>query len=184
MSGVLAGLIGSFRPAVGEFVLLEQQVLGSTTASVTFSNLATYASTYKHLQIRAVARSSNASTRTELAIRLNGDTGNNYAGHSVYGFSGSVLSGWEANVSRMIVGFLPAANATSGMFAPAVIDLLDPYASKNKTLRSLNGVQVDGLVILASGAWFNTASLTSITALPLAGSFVTGSRFSLYGVKG
>ena len=65
------------------------------------------------------------------------------------------------------------------------MDILDPYATKNKTVRSLSGNSggSDSQVRLMSSAWLNTTSVTSITILGDGGDLVSGSRFSLYGIK-
>jgi hypothetical protein len=84
---------------------------------------------------------------------------------------------------------LAASNSsTSNAFSTSVIDILDAYSStKNKTVRILGGF-ADGAnsrMRLGSGAWLNTASITSISITDgESQSFVAGSRFSLYGIKG
>jgi hypothetical protein len=172
------------RAATGAFDLLETTVLTGSQAAVEFTNLTTkYASTYQHLQIRGVARTSQAATRSDMAFRLNGDTNNNYAGHSIYGFSGSVFPGFETSVNRLNLGWLAGANASSSIFAPFVIDLLDPFETKNKTMRSLNGIPHDSLLGLLSGVWLNTTSVTSISIASQSGNLVQGTRISLYGLR-
>jgi hypothetical protein len=170
-----------------DYELIETQILGSTQAAITFSSLGTYSSTYKHLQIRAVARTAQVGTSRAMSVRLNADTGSNYAWHILGGDGSSVsaLSGSSQNF--MYLGQLAALDSTANNFKVSVIDLLDAYSSKNKTLRSLAGGTDPGLnrIRLFSGAWFSTASLTSITLLgeDLSSNFVAGSRFSLYGLK-
>ena len=53
---------------------------GSST--VTFSSIP---SGYKHLQIRAIARTNRSAGVDIMSMRMNSDTGNNYADHLVYG---------------------------------------------------------------------------------------------------
>jgi hypothetical protein len=81
-----------------------------------------------------------------------------------------------------------ALNDTANSFGAAVLDVLDPYSTtKNKTLRCLQGVRAGTgpAIELRSGFWNNTASITSIVFTPeTSGSFVSGSRFSLYGIRG
>jgi hypothetical protein len=51
-------------------------------------------------------------------------------------------------------------------------------------LRSFGGITSEPIVGLYSGAWYNTTALTSITLDQIIGTnFVSGSRFSLYGLK-
>jgi hypothetical protein len=82
---------------------------------------------------------------------------------------------------------LIAGNATSTIFGPIIIDIVDAYSTtKNKTIRSLQGVYSTGFQVrLVSGSWRNTASITTIAMTSANSSnFLTGSRFSLYGIKG
>jgi hypothetical protein len=164
------------------FDILETQVLGSTTASVTFSSLSTYAATYQHLQIRAVAKTDRAgATNDNVIMRFNGDSATNYSCHNLRGSSGSVTSGANANETKIICR---AVGGNDGNFGAVVIDILDAFeTTKHKTTRSLGGYATD-IVELGSGSWRNTAAVSSILLDQDVGSnFLTGSRFSLYGIK-
>jgi hypothetical protein len=167
----------------GDYELINTQILGSNQPSITFSSLGTYSSTYKHLQIRATVRTDRAGAADGGIIRFNGDTGANYAHHILAGDGSSVNSFANTSQTQMVslggVGNTAAANA----FSAAVVDILDAYSTtKNKTLRSLHGVTS---INLSSGVRLNTVSLTSIELGPQLGTnFLTGSRFSLYGIRG
>jgi hypothetical protein len=181
--GILAA---SGAGLVPDYELISTTVLGGTAASVTFSNLGDYSSTYKHLQIRATARSSRASTVDGLAVRLNGDSGSNYAQHSLQGNFNSVTSSGATSLTRSVVSIITGASSTANYFGGVVIDLLDPFSStKNKTLRGFGGMASD-FIRLDSGLYINTASVTSITLIQTEGAnnLVAGSRFSLYGIRG
>jgi len=172
--------------AAGTYELISTTVLGGTAASVTFSNLGDYSTTYKHLQIRYAARSSDANPGVGVYSRLNADAGSNYRSHYLLGNGSSVLSGSVATTSGLS-GIIAAAGSTASNFGVAVIDLLDPYSTtKNKTLRTLSGFTdaAQKRIDLQSTLWINTASLTSWLLLPELGNFVSGSRFSLYGIRG
>jgi len=171
--------------AAGSFDLLESQVLSSNTASITFSSLSTYASTYQHLQIRFTARSTNSGT-TSGGMRFNSDSGNNYALHSLEGNGSAVFSGASTSQNNMLlmVGGVPGASAASGLFCAGVFDILDPFeTTKNKTVKALQGFATGGPIRLNSGLWINTSALTSANLFPSLGDWLTGSRFSLYGIK-
>jgi hypothetical protein len=170
----------------GTYELITTTVLGTTAASVTFSGLGAYASTYKHLQIRVAARSSDANPGVGVYSRLNADAGSNYRSHYLLGNGSSVLSGTVATTSGLS-GIIAAAGSTANNFGVAVIDLLDPYSTtKNKTLRTLSGFTdaAQKRIDLQSSLWINTASLTSWQLIPELGNLVAGSRFSLYGIRG
>jgi hypothetical protein len=188
--GVLSAAgAGGVVPFESDYELISTTVLGGTAASVTFSSLGDYSSTYKHLQIRATIRTARTgSTGDAYLVRLNGDSATNYNWHYLRG-TGSVSSTGAANESAIVINRVGAASDPSNVFGPSILDILDPYSTtKNTTIRGLTGVNLPGPVSfgeihLTSGAWRNTAALTSIV-LSNGFDFVSGSRFSLYGIKG
>jgi len=167
----------------GDYELISTTVLGSSAASVTFSGLGTSAAAYKHLQIRIVNRSVSSNANTH--VRFNGDTGSNYSMHQLYGTGSGV--GSAATTSGNRIYQIAALPPSSSQFAPAIVDILDfSSTTKNKTLRSLRGMADPGAglsdIELLSGAWYSTAAVTSMEIFGDF-NFVTGSRFSLYGLK-
>ena len=165
---------------VGDYELIQTQILGSTQASISF-DVSSFASTYKHLQIRLLARSTTSPVNQ--FIRLNGDSGNNYKWHWLEGSGSSVSSG---NSGASAIGFC-VTHADSNNFTASVIDILDAFSTtKNTTVRAFSGSARSGTnwLGLYSGAWFNTASVTSIGVGFGSESLVAGSRFSLYGIRG
>jgi hypothetical protein len=164
------------------YELIETAIVsGSTTSNITFSGLEAYSSNYKHLQIRGIVRSS----ATNIAIRINGDTGTNYTGHQMYSFGTTVPSDRLSDTTLFVSSFSVSSTETANAFAASIIDILDAYAVKNKTLRTFTGMkQVDGYVGLRSGLHINTSPLASISLTPTTGTYVAGSRFSIYGIRG
>lgn len=155
--------------------LISTTVLTQNEPSVTF-DVSSFAGVYRHLQIIANVRSTAGANAV---ITFNGDTSANYSWHLVYGNGSTVLSTGAANSSNMIL--FSQAPSTANIFLPNTIDILDfANNSKNKTIRSLCGAPSLNEIALFSGAWRNTAPVTSIT-ISLT-SFVAGSRFSIYGV--
>ena len=180
--GILSAAGAGGAVAGGDYELIETTILGSSAASITFSSLGDYSSTYKYLQIRAVARKSD--TSNEQRIRFNGDSGSNYAYHFLYGNGSSVLSAAGTNSSSIVNYPFAGSNFTANAFGAYVMDILDPYSTtKNTTIRQLAALATSE-VQLSSGFWNNTASITSITLTSASGDLVAGSRFSLYGLKG
>ena len=189
MSLVLLGILNSQAAGAvaGDYELLETQVLTSSATSVTFTGLDTLAAGYQHLQIRAVARSNKASGLEITKLRFNGDSGSNYARHGLGGSGSSVSSYGIATQTWTDIGRIAGDTAGTDVFGSFVTDILDfSSASKNTTVRSLTGVVgTTTQVYLNSGGWFNTAAVTSLEILPEDGTaLLTGSRFSLYGIKG
>ena len=177
-------LAGNAPAAFDSDDFLEEVVLTSSAASVTFSGLDSYATAgYKHLQIRAVARDNRSNTASLSYFRLNGATTGYGLGHVLYGDGASVASG-QVGASSYIDTFstFTGSTATTGSFGAAVLDILDfSDTSKYTTTRLLGGTNTQ--INLKSGLYMDTAAVTSI-AFTSTTSFVSGSRFSLYGSKG
>ena len=182
--GILSAAGVQLAPT-GSYDLISTTILGTSAASVTFSNLGDYSSTYKHLQIRSVGKTTLSGDGAEnLVLRFNGDTGSNYARHFLQAQSSTATSGNAVSTSYVSGGILPT-NAIAA-FGVNVCDVLDAYSTtKNKTTRTFYGSpSALSFVGLGSGVWLNTASITSITLSSSGGNLNTGSRFSLYGIKG
>jgi hypothetical protein len=171
----------------GDYELISSTILGTAQSSVVFDT-SSLGSTYKHLQIRAVIRvSSGSGNNQDVQVRLNADSGANYAIHGLFGNGSSVASYGVDGRTSVEIGTFPTSNFTANVFGLAVIDFLDFYsATKNTTIRSFSGFAGGNQVSLRSGLWNNTASVTSILLSEngTSSNFVAGSRFSLYGIKG
>jgi hypothetical protein len=145
-------------------------------------------STFKHLQIRAIARGTRSDAADGLTLQFNSDTGSNYSYHYLYG-NGSAASAGSWNQTRIpLESIMAAATSGSGIFGTMVTDILD-YADTNKfkTVRNLGGNDRNGSgdVVFQSGNWRNTNAITSIEIAPLYGAgFAQYSQFALYGIKG
>jgi hypothetical protein len=178
---------------LGSYELISTSLItGTSTTSVVF-DVSTLASTYKHLQIRAVVRTSRSpETNSNHAMRINADTGANYAAHVVRGTGSAVQSFAGASQTYISISDgTSSTNSTANSYSAMVIDLLDPFSStKNKTVRGLFGNAAStyfgsGDIRLFSGFRNNTEITTSVTIYDLnAGYFLAGSRYSIYGVKG
>mgnify|MGYP000308785857 CR=1 FL=1 len=187
MSFVLLGILNSQAAGAvgaGAYDLLETQTLSTAAASVTFTGLGSYTD-YKHLQVRAVGRSSFGSIDF-LDLVVNSDTGSNYARHRLQGNGSSVTSGSGTSQSKLGLGQLNDDNSTANAFTAYVIDVLDfSSTSKNKTFRTLSGRADSGNVImLRSGLYISTNAITDLEfSSAQSANLLAGSRFSLYGVK-
>ena len=157
-------------------------------ATVTFSSIP---STYQHLQLRLMTRNTAANNYNSwFQMRVNGDTGSNYSEHALAGNSSAATSYGQASNASVDVFVNPGSDAASGIYGASIIDFLD-YAntSKNKTIRILNGAEINVSTTrigmqLCSAAWLNTSAITSITFTGANGNFDQYSSFALYGIKG
>ena len=188
MSFILLGILNSQveATAAGAFDLLETTVLGSTTTTVTFSNLNNY-SDYKHLQIRMSVRDATSGTgQDSLRIRLNSDTASNYT-HAYFRGTGSAgQSNYSTSQTSITIAlsFIPRSGETSQAFGSGILDILNFGSSTNKTTVRLFAGSYPGQVGSGWGHWNTTDAVTSITLSEgSTNGFISGSRFSLYGWK-
>jgi hypothetical protein len=167
-----------------DYELIESVFLASATSSVTFNNLNQYATEYKHLQIRLVARASQSGAQGLVWATLNGDSGGNYSLHRISGTGSSVVSAGSAGQPNFYFGLVPAGSATANSFSGAIVDIFDAYSTiKNTTIKTSTGNVDNPEVVIYSGAWYNLSAINLITMTNFSGNFVTGSRFSLYGIR-
>ena len=173
-------LAGNEAFSPGAFDLIATTLISSNTASVTFDTSAL--SAYKHLQIRGTLKSSVGGTN-EGEIRFNGVTSSSYAWHMLNGYGSGINGQNGASQTSMIIGSVVGTDQASQIYSPAIIDVLD-FASttKTKTLRSFCGSSTSA-IRLSSGLFNSTNAITSIT-LSAGANLVSGTRLSIYGIKG
>ena len=181
---MLAGNAG-FVPSDED--VLDEVVLTSSAASVTFSGLDTLAAGYEHLQVRMTGRSNGAVGANAVYAYLNGDSSASYASHRLQANGSAVSSSAYTGGGNGWIGYMAGNNGTANVFGALVADFLDfSSSSKNTTWRALGGnpdPTTDDYVGLYSGVYLNTAAMTSLTLFHGTGSWVSGSRFTLIGLK-
>jgi hypothetical protein len=157
---------------------------GSSSASFT-----SIPSTYKHLQIRGIARNTSAGTASDyILLKFNSDTGANYAFHWLYGDGSAAGGTGSVNRSNLPVGTCWQSSALANSFSAVICDLLDyKDTNKFKTTRSLAGGDTNGgsyqEMNIMSGLWRNTNAITQIDISSSTGNLAQYSTFALYGVK-
>lgn len=167
----------------GDYQSISTVTVGAGGASsISFT---TIPSTFQHLQVRAIGRSSV--TVADSLWQFNSDTGANYAMHLLVGDGSTAASYATASTTSMKA--TPYMTGNTSIFGVGVTDVLD-YANTNKykTIRSLTGFDNNGgsfaQIQLNSGLWQSTSAITSITITPSSGTYVQYSQFALYGIKG
>ena len=154
-----------------------------SSGTITFSSIP---STFKHLQIRGIGRTTDSISERDVILRFNSDSGNNYTYHALE-VSGTSVSSFGAGAnSQTYMGVAPGANRSANIMGAYIIDILD-YAStsKYKTLRGFTGYDANGAgnVDIASSMWMSTSAITSITVNTGLNSWNTQTIFALYGIK-
>ena len=186
LNTIYGGLSEGAPPAaLSSYESISTVTVGSGgSSSIDFTSIP---SSYTHLQIRGIARCTASTSDIDLYMRFNSDSGSNYNWHFVYGDGGSAAT--SNGVPANYIDALRTTGASSGTsrFGAGVIDILD-YANTNKykTARILTGQDQNGsgLVIFISGAWRNTAAITSLSFYYPTGSIAQYSQLALYGIKG
>lgn len=180
----------------GDFDLIATTILTGSATDITFSSVDTYSSTYKHLQLRITARSDRATySQDSLEMYLNSNTStSSYTGHVLIGDASSVQSGADVNGGGSFsVVRLVGSGGETGVFSGAIIDILDAYStSKYKTVKAISGQNAQDaggfggkFIALWSQLFLSTSEINTIKLKSRLGTnLVTGTRVSLYGIKG
>jgi hypothetical protein len=183
--GTLAASGAGVAPA---YELIATALPNGSTNGIFFEDLSTWASTYRHFQIRYTLRTvGTTKTTNDIVMRFQAED-NNYSGHFLFGTGSSVASLKDQPSPHMYMGQVPANSFTASAFNAGYIDILDAFSTtKTKVIRGLNGVPGTGIpIMLHSGAYFgSTAAITRIVIGNADGAnFTVGSRASIYGIKG
>lgn len=180
------------KPAAGggtSYESIATQVVGSGgSSSISFTSIP---STYKHLQIRYIARDTSGDNDGNSAVtRFNSDSGTNYVRHYMLGAGSTVFVGAVQNLTGIDGGLVQGGGGLASAFSAGVIDVLDyQNTNKYKTVRSLSGNSTNvstavNYVEFESGLWQSTAAISSITISSNSGNLAQYSSFALYGIKG
>jgi hypothetical protein len=178
---------------VGNFKSISTVLVGAGGASsISFTSIP---STYKHLQVRLIARNNDTSIYgSGLKATFNSDTAANYAYHIMRGDGGGGTVGVYSGTSQssILLTYDSAANGEmANMFGGGVIDIIDyQNTNKYKTTKSLlgrdnNGSGGGGGISVDSGLWMSTSAINTINIIPNGGTaFMQYSHFALYGIEG
>jgi hypothetical protein len=189
--GIVAS--GNYPRVTNSYESIATVLVGSGgSSSISFTSIP---STYKHLQIRALSRGTDAGNGgIGIRMRFNNDTASNYSWHLLTGFqgaSGGISAGAGTSQSSMLVSEQPSAGNGASIFAGFITDVLE-YSNTNiyKTTRSLSGYDINGstsgynYMDFISSNWRSTSAVNQIDLFCSAGNFAQYSSFALYGIKG
>jgi hypothetical protein len=189
IGAITAGLFAGGSAAVAnsyESIATVTVGAGASQSTISFTSIP---STYKHLQIRWLSRSTatGGDNASQLRMKLNSNSGTYYS-HGLVGTGSSAIAGEFANSNGDWIYYaIPNSSVSASMYGAGVIDILD-YAntSKNTVSRMLAGFDKNGggQVSLQSNLWVNTAAVTQIDFTFVTGSFAEYNQFALYGIKG
>ncbi len=174
--GILAA--SAVQPPAASYDLIQTFNVTSPVTEVNFANLAQYAGTYRHLQIRTVILSGQANL---MPMSFNGNTTAATRCHVLRG-NGSAVQSFGEPATGLINYAMYCGSST--IPSNSVVDILDAFSTtKNKTIRSLTSLNFE--VALISGFTESTAAISSIRLPhPNGFNFLAGTRISLYGIRG
>jgi hypothetical protein len=193
------GILGIYASQIsGHLVTNSYESISTVTVGAGGSSTVTFSSipsTYKHLQIRGISRSTSAANSGDsLRMRFNSDNASNYSYHILDGYQGASggIEAGSATSTTFASLFVQSENGhASNLFAAGIIDVLDyQNTNKYKTIRAIGGYDINGstggynYVGIYSANWRSTSAVTDITLLCTGGNFAQYSSFALYGIRG
>ena len=153
-------------------------------ASIEFTSIP---ATYTDLALVISARDSRTTdTWSNITMRFNSDTGNNYSAILLYGEGSSAASVSNSAQSSITFVYANSNNSTANSFSNCQV-YIPNYASSNNKSVSIDSVvennAATGLDALTAALWSNSAAITSITLTPGTANFRQYSTATLYGIK-
>jgi len=168
------------------YVAIAKTVLTTTQSSITLNSIP---STYTDLLLVVSARNDSASVGIEnIRLRPNNSTSLVYSftiGYSSPPNGASTNSSGNNNIN--IYGN-PGGSTTANTFGNIEIYIPNYTSSTNKPISYTSvGENNDATMtfanVIGAGLWSDTTTISSIVLQSSSGSFVSGSRFDLYGIK-
>jgi hypothetical protein len=186
-AALLNTILGAFSSGVAASTASYESIASAAgTGSSNTITLSSIPTTYKHLQLRIFETATLGAGASTLSLRVNGDTGSNYARHQLIGNGSSANGAGNASTTSITLSTI-SPDSANDIGSVAIIDIHD-YASttKNKTIRTFSGCDRNGLgqVFLGSGVYLSTTAINSLTVFLTSTSLDTSSTFALYGIRG
>lgn len=155
--------------------------LGSSASSVTFSNIP---NTYRDLVVVGVL--SPSANYTQVALRVNSDSGSNYSNVAMVGKSWSPTEySFADTTTQASILFTGAYSGANLMFITQIMDYSATDKHKTMLTRSQYMYSSETATVAVANRWANTNAITSVNIFAGPGytqPFATGSTFALYGV--
>lgn len=166
-------------------------IVSSTLSSNGYFEFSNIPQTYQDLFISVNARAaatvgdSGFSNQSYITTYFNDITAN-YSVTFLIGDGSSATSTRASAQGNAYFGFIPNANATSGIFGSTTVNILN-YANTStfKTIlsRTAGDANGSGTTTLTVNGWRNTAAINKITLYCSYTNFVAGTTATLYGIR-
>lgn len=166
--------------------LVAKNVLDTTAASVTFSNIP---SSYTDLCLKFSARSGRAQgfLTDSLVVQFNG-IATGYSARYLYVNSGSSIIAATGSGGTFTSGSVNSNDSTASTFGNSTLYIYNYAGSTNKATWSYGTSPINNstgfYMSIATGLWSNTSAITSMVLTTATGTnYQAGSTFYLYGIK-
>ncbi len=149
--------------------------LGSAQATVTFSSISG-----AYTDLVAICNFGGASAAEDFTIRFNSDTGSNYSFTNLKGNGSTATSERSSNATRIVADL---AGVSTSLQAVDIVQIMDysNTATYKTTLVRVNDASKSSEATV--GVWRNTAAINSVSFAMTGGNLLSGSTFTLYGIK-
>lgn len=168
--------------ATPTYDLIGETILSTATSTVTFSNLDTVASSYKHLV--AVVEGRPTDNLKYAYMNFNGSFPSNSDQVSVTGFGSSGVTSTNRDTNRFFLGNLNTSTWRTTQDALAIVEIFN-FADSNQINTGIIRFGQSGETVeqgLFRGA--NSDAITSITFGMNGSNFAIGGTFKLFGIVG
>jgi hypothetical protein len=155
--------------------------LGSNTTQISFTSIS---GTYTDLILVANCGKKNNVANT-INVRVNSDSGSNYSSTRLYNSGSGVASDRFSSNSNMYTQTV-AYNSVESVMTFMFMNYSNTTTYKTMLARQSTSSLGDGGAAASVGLWRSTSAITSIQLELDFGSgnqFITGSTFTLYGIK-
>jgi hypothetical protein len=119
-------------------------------------------------------------TDTQVRIRFNNDSGNNYSYTTISGNGTITESFRQSNGSYITTDYYYSVTTNGGVSTINVMNYANTTTNKTAIMRTSNASQA---AMANVGLWRSTSAISRIDLICTAGSFAANSVFTLYGIK-
>ena len=162
------------------YVALKTYTIPSTQATYTFD--LTGITGYTDLFIEVAGRTTySAEVNYWMQFNNDGGTGSLYSTTRLQGNGSTAVSNRTANAGVGYIGYVPGANDASGVYSASSIHIMN-YSNSTTYKTSICRSSLPEYAAAFVSLWRNTNAIQYITLGCDAGSWATGSTFTIYGI--
>jgi hypothetical protein len=182
----------SVTPTAGNPAYFQIATISPTgSASYTFNNIP---QTYDHLQIRVWGKDTRSPVYSSVSMQFNGDTGTNYwyAYPEIDRRAGAPWMYYDAGSNVAQMHQIPGSSDSTNYWGSGVTYIYNySKTDRHKNVNSVGGYMstgdgsYEGFAVQSGSQWRNTNAISSIKIMGSGGfNWVSGTKISLYGIKG